>query len=83
MTKETRDMILSDIPGLPPIHALDLPMPYLEPVMYAWMREYHLKFRRADVILINTFYDIEKPVLDTLRNEVIGTPDMQVSANNE
>jgi hypothetical protein len=51
--------------------------------MYAWMREYHLKFRRADVILINTFYDIEKPVLDTLRNEVIGTPDMQVSANNE
>lgn len=49
--------------------------------MYEWMRKYHLKFRRADVILINTFYDIEKPVLDTLRNEVIGTPDMQVSAN--
>lgn len=76
-------MIVSDIPGLRPIHALDLPLPYVEPAMYEWMREYHLKFRRADVILINTFYDIEKPVLDTLRNEVIGTPDMQVSAGNK
>lgn len=47
--------------------------------MFEWMEKYLARFRRADVILINTFYDIERPVLDALRNQVIGSPDIQVS----
>ena len=72
-------MVFSDIPGLPPTRALDLPGPYLNPPIFEWMEKYHLKFLHATVILVNTFYDIEKPVLDALRNQVIGSPDIQVS----
>lgn len=79
VTKETRDLVISDIPGLPPFRALDLPIPYLDAAMFEWMGKYHASYRHADVILVNTFYDIEKPILDALRSEVLGTPDVQVS----
>lgn len=82
ITNETRDTVLSDIPGLPPTRALYPPGPYLNPAMYEWMWKNYSRFRRADVILVNTFYDIEKPVLDALRNQVIGSPGIQVSAHN-
>ncbi|KAG0562121.1 hypothetical protein KC19_9G120000 [Ceratodon purpureus] len=77
ITRERRDMVFPDIPGLSPIQALDFAVPYLMPAMYEWMRKYYSRFRRTDVILVNTFYDMEKPVLDALRNQVIGSPDMQ------
>ena len=79
VSKENRDLIISDIPGLPPVWALDLPCPFLIDSMYEWMRVRHLKFRKADVILINTFYELEKAVLDALRNEVVGQPNLQVT----
>lgn len=76
--RETRELILYDIPGLPPFSVLNLPSPFLSAQVYAWMRERHQSFRNADIILLNTFYDIEKPVLDALRNEVIGSPGLLV-----
>ena len=83
ITRERRDMVFPDIPGLSPIQALDFAVPYLMPAMYEWMRKYYSRFRRTDVILVNTFYDMEKPVLDALRNQVIGSPDMQVGDYND
>ncbi|KAG0598706.1 hypothetical protein M758_12G094800 [Ceratodon purpureus] len=77
ISKENRDLIISDIPGLPPIPALELPDPFLVAGLFDWMQIRHKKFRKADVILVNTFYELEKPVLDALRNEVLGHPNMQ------
>ena len=51
--------------------------------VYDWFRKYHLTFQNADVILVNTFYDLEKPVLDALRNQVLGASDIQVSVYNQ
>ena len=79
ISKENRDLIISDIPGLPPIPALELPDPFLVAGLFDWMQIRHKKFRKADVILVNTFYELEKPVLDALRNEVLGHPNMQVT----
>lgn len=70
-------MIISDIPGLPPISALDLPSPFLISSLYNWMQQRNLTFRKVDVILINTFYELEKTVLDALRNDVLTLPDFQ------
>ena len=81
ITRETRDTVFSDIPGLPPTRALDLSSPFVNPPIFEYMRKYVSWFRRAEVILVNTFYDIEKPVLDALLNQVIGSPDMKVSAH--
>lgn len=73
-------MIVTDIPGVPQLHALDFPSTYLHaPVDYAHYLDHHRSFQRADVILVNSFYDIDKPAVDALRNQVIGTPDVQVS----
>lgn len=72
-------MIVTDIPGVPRLHALDFPSPYLNPVNYPNYLDHHRRFQRADVILVNSFYDIDKRALDALRNQVIGTPDVQVS----
>lgn len=72
VSKENRDLVLSDIPGCPPTPALDLPSPFLIPGMFDWLRSRHKKFRTADVILVNSFYELEKTVLDALRNEVLG-----------
>jgi hypothetical protein len=38
-----------------------------------------LPTRRANVILINTFYELEKPLIDAVRNEVLGTSYGKVS----
>ncbi|KAG0623188.1 hypothetical protein M758_3G155000 [Ceratodon purpureus] len=79
ITRDTRDMIFSDIPGLPPTRAMDLPAPLLEPS--ASLGEVQKRFShvsQADVILINTCYALEKPVLDARsRNERVGSPDLQ------
>jgi hypothetical protein len=72
VSKANRDLVLSDIPGCPPTPALDLPSPFLVPEMFDWLRSRHKKFRTADVILVNSFYELEKTVLDALRNEVLG-----------
>lgn len=80
ITRENRDRVFSDIPGLPPTAALDLPTPFLKPAMYAWMQFRHAKFRTADVILLNTFHDIESGVLDALRSDVIGSPGVQAKS---
>ncbi|KAG0558974.1 hypothetical protein KC19_10G069100 [Ceratodon purpureus] len=80
ITRETRDVVFSDIPGLPPISALDFPHTYLMAPVYDWFRKYHLTFQNADVILVNTFYDLEKPVLDALRNQVLGASDIQAGS---
>lgn len=34
---------------------------------------------KADVLLCNSFYDLEKHVIDAVRKEVIGTPGVEVS----
>lgn len=73
-----RNMVFTDIPGLPPIPALDLFSSFMDPLMYKWMSRHYFACQNADVVLINTYYDLEKPVLDALRNEVIAAPDAQV-----
>ncbi|XP_024357189.1 mogroside I-E synthase [Physcomitrium patens] len=78
ITREMRNMVFTDIPGLPPIPALDLFSSFMDPVMYKWMSRHYFACQNADVVLINTYYDLEKPVLDALRNEVIAAPDAQI-----
>ncbi|XP_024364407.1 UDP-glycosyltransferase 72B1 [Physcomitrium patens] len=77
ITRDTRDAIISGIPGVPSIPALEYPRVFLDASSSKWMRSCHLSFRRADAILLNTFYDLERPVLDALRHEVMGSSDIQ------
>lgn len=81
ITRDTRDMIFSDIPGLPPTGAMDLPAPLLEPsASLGEIQKSFAHISQADVILINTCYALEKPVLDARsRNERVGSPNLQVS----
>jgi hypothetical protein len=47
--------------------------------MYSWMTYHHYRLGRANVVLVNTFYDLEKQPIDAVRNEVLGTPYVKVS----
>lgn len=76
VTRETRELIFTEIPGLPPTLALDLPSPWLAATHYNFMRKHYERHPHADTILINTFYDIEKRVLDALRSRV-GLPNIK------
>jgi hypothetical protein len=78
-SREARDTVISDIPGLPSAHPSDFLASFLNPVMYSWMKYHHYRLGRANVILVNTFYEIEKQPIDAVRNEVLGTPYVKVS----
>ncbi|KAG0612863.1 hypothetical protein M758_6G057900 [Ceratodon purpureus] len=79
ITRDTRDMIFADIPGLPPTRAMDLPAPLLEPsASLGEIQKSFAHISQADVILINTCYALEKPVLDARSgNEGVGSSDLQ------
>jgi hypothetical protein len=38
--------------------------------MYSWMKCHHYRLGRANVILVNTFYELEKLPFDAVRTEV-------------
>jgi hypothetical protein len=80
ITRETRDKVVSGIPGLPPLWAMDLPSPVLETgASFSSMQTRYSHIRRADVIVLNTCCALEKAVLDARsRDEGVGTPDLQV-----
>jgi hypothetical protein len=80
-SREARDTVISDVPGLPSAHPSDFPASFLNPVMYmySWMKYHHYRLGRANLILVNTFYELEKPPIDAVRNEVLGTPYVKVS----
>lgn len=79
ITAENFDSIISGIPGLPPIHAMNLPKSMKDPSFYKSMRLNHGRYAKSKVLLCNTFYALEKPVLDAFRNEVLGTDGVEVS----
>jgi hypothetical protein len=58
---------------------LDFPVFFLNLAMYSWMKYHHYRLGRANVILVNTFYELEKPPIDAVWNEVLGTPYGKVS----
>jgi hypothetical protein len=37
--------------------------------MYSWMKYHHYQLGRANVILVNTFYKLEKQPIDAVRND--------------
>jgi hypothetical protein len=47
--------------------------------MYSWMKYHHYRLGRANVILVKTFYELEKQPIDAVRNEVLATPYVEVS----
>lgn len=52
---------------------------YLFEDMHHWFKYNDNRCGKADVVLVNSFYDLEKRVIDAVRKEVIGTPTVQVS----
>jgi hypothetical protein len=47
--------------------------------MYSRMKYHHYRLGRANVILVKTFYELEKQPIDAVRNEVLATPYVEVS----
>ncbi|KAH8972797.1 hypothetical protein BDL97_01G010900 [Sphagnum fallax] len=63
---QNRDVLITDIPGIPPFPARDLPSfsNFLRTFSAYW---------QSTIILINTFQSLEWRVLNALREKVIGT----------
>jgi hypothetical protein len=40
--------------------------------MYSRMTYHHYRLGRANAVLVNTFYELEKQPIDVVRNEVLG-----------
>lgn len=79
VTPETQEIPITDIPGLPPLQPRDLPSMYLFAETYDWYSYHDNRNGKADLVLVNSFYDLEKQAMDGVRKEVIGTPGVQVS----
>ncbi|KAG0629975.1 hypothetical protein M758_1G143900 [Ceratodon purpureus] len=58
-SREARDTAISDIPGLQPCHPSDLSGAFCNPTIYNWMKYHHYRLGRANVILVNSFYELE------------------------
>lgn len=71
-------MVITDIPGLPPTMPMDLPKTLIEPETFKWINVQHLRFPKSNVILDNSFYDLEKTAIDALRTEFLGTAGVEV-----
>ena len=79
ISREVRDTIISDIPGLPAAHPSDFPASFSNPMIYSWIKYHHYRLGRANVILVNSFYELEKEPIGAVRNEVLATPYAKVS----
>jgi hypothetical protein len=76
---QNRDVLITDIPGIPPFPARDLPgRMKLDPSFsdYLWTFP---AYWQSTIILINTFQSLEWRVLNALREKVIGTGAVKVS----
>lgn len=71
-------MVITDIPGLPTTMPRDLPTTLINPDSFKWIHEHQLRFPNSNVILDNSFYDLEKIAIDALRTEVLGTAGVEV-----
>lgn len=71
-------MVITDIPGLPPTWPMDLSTTFINPKQFEWAHEHDLRFPKSNVVLDNSFYDLEKSAIDALRTEVIGTAGVEV-----
>lgn len=71
-------MVITDIPGLPPTRPMDLPTTFIHPAQFEWIHGHELRYPKSNVVLENSFYDLEKTVMDALRTEVIGTAGVEV-----
>ncbi|KAG0564621.1 hypothetical protein KC19_8G125900 [Ceratodon purpureus] len=77
VTPENQDIPITDIPGLPPLQPGDLHSMYQTVESFEWAKYHEHRNRKADVIVANSFYDLEKHVIDAIRNKVMGTPGVQ------
>lgn len=71
--------MITDIPGLPPLKPTELPSQFVVAEMHSWFKYHDHRNCKADVLLVNSFYELEKQAIDGIRNEVIGTPGVEVS----
>ncbi|KAH9573565.1 hypothetical protein CY35_01G007700 [Sphagnum magellanicum] len=70
---QNRDVLITDIPGIPPFPARDLPgRMQLDPSFSDFLWTFPA-YCQSTVILINTFQSLEWRVLNALREKVIGT----------
>ncbi|KAG0565988.1 hypothetical protein KC19_7G029400 [Ceratodon purpureus] len=77
VTPDNEHIPITGIPGLPILQPVDLPTLFLFPESYEWMKYNDYRTGKADVLLCNSFYDLEKQVIDAVRKEVIGTPGVE------
>ncbi len=79
MAPQNRDVLITDIPGLPPFPARDLPgRMQLDPSFSDFLWTFPA-YCQSTIILINTFQSLEWRVLNALREKVIGTGAVKVS----
>ena len=71
-------MVITDIPGLPPTMPTELATTLIKPETFKYVHEHHLRFPKSNVILDNSFYDLEKVAIDAFRTEVLGTAGVEV-----
>ncbi len=77
---QNRDVLITDIPGIPPFPARELPdrMQWDNPSFSDFLRTFSA-YCQSTIILINTFQSLEWRVLNALREKVIGTGPVKVS----
>jgi len=69
------EQILTCIPGMPPLHVKDLPS-FLQVTdrtkdyMFGYVKSEGQATLEADMVIINTFDELESPVLDAIRNRI-------------
>jgi hypothetical protein len=68
--------ILTCIPGMPPLHVKDLPS-FLQVTdrtkdyMFGYLKSEGQATLEADMVILNTFDELEGPVLDAIRNRIL------------
>jgi hypothetical protein len=76
---QNRDVLITDIPGIPPFPASDLPGRMRGDPSFADFVWNFCAYCQSTIILINTFQSLECRVLNALREKVIGTGAVKVS----
>jgi len=77
VTPENENTLITDIPGMPPLKPTELPSQFVYKQMHSWFMYHDHRNCKADVLLVNSFYELEKQAIDGIRNEVIGTPGVE------
>jgi hypothetical protein len=76
---QNRDVLITDIPGIPPFPARDLPGRMQGGPAFSDFLWTFSAYCQSTIILINTFQSLEWRVLNALREKVIGTGAVKVS----